>query len=1037
MLNIKEKYIKFIDFLKRVEFKFIRSDHAVIVLPILLIVLILLFYIPFLFSNQDLKFQIEQKISAQTKANLEINGEVKIALLPMPSITFDDAVLQNYIIGNRNYNIYVKNTKIKLSFLSSLIGKFLMKEVIFSGAIIESHGADNPPQSRSDGILEIVNNLAKNKMPNKGSFGGSLFSAKNLNFDEIKLKNLPKISIGDSKWVYYSKIGNKKEVSNINASFEFSEKKIIGLGRFSNQDIVNNFKLDIFTKSKENNSILEIFSSYSNLKIIGTFNPPNADSTRPFGSYFRGIIESEIFNLKDFYKSYVSPSGLIYAKINPATKSVKLKAGLVNNKGEVAIENIVISSNVLNGRGNINVDFSSDITLLDINLTLENIDLDAIWLSDKEVDLSAQEVAPINQEKTGEEAVAVEQKAGEKTVLLEQHNQSLDLTKDFRDYDLTLETKVSRIRYLGEEMKNIDLYATISKQGEILILPLNLELPGGGKFRVSGVLENRSYPKFVGKIDANGANLSGILHWLRIESQNLKYDSLKNYSLYSDIMLMPNSTTFNNIYLNVNDGDSEILGEMKIDYQGKSSNIISNFEIRDFNLDDYFLTSGQNIYMSPGSLLKKVLWLNNITSKNDFTLFFDKLHYKDYVFLNQVLKIRFGQGYLEIDKFKLHNDDFDLETSMSIDISSNNPRFDLVLKSENFNYNSWQKTVVENVPENEFLGNQRPRKINAFDQFLALPSLENFQGKIMINLAAAKFDDLSVKNIKIDGKLRNGAIEFSEFVCDIYDGNLTYSGAIGMKFDKSISGNISLNNTKLKPLLFDLFAMKNIDGIVNISSSFASYGNNKEDFIKNINSDTKFSAGLVEVKGLGLNDLIKKMFNLSYYWQELQNPEKILYNEDAITTIKEASGGVSVGKSGSNNFKIDIAATAMNGIVSGNFDLEKKVIDGSANIIFLTGNRQKQIPINIVANLKGPFDNILQNTNIDQALQYIQSTNRRSDIGAATPASPAPAQKLPTAEIEQNKADNPQNPEYIQKQLEEIRKIEAQNSEIINQINQK
>ncbi|HLD76638.1 MAG TPA: AsmA family protein, partial [Rickettsiales bacterium] len=402
----------------------------------------------------------------------------------------------------------------------------------------------------------------------------------------------------------------------------------------------------------------------------------------------------------------------------------------------------------------------------------------------------------------------------------------------------------------------------------------------------------------------------------------------------------------------------------------------------------------------------------------------------NFVFKDQTLKTRFGKGYFEIDQFKLRGDDFDLQTSMAIDINATPPKFDLAVKSENFNYISPNKIIIDEPAQMAQLqfSQEEQTKLTAFDQFLAFPSLEGFHGKIMVDFINANFDGFLLKNIKIDSKLRDGALDFTEFSSNVYDGNMTYKGGVGMKFDKSMSGNFSFNKIKLKPLLSDVLGIKTIDGVANIASSFSSYGNNSQDFIKNINSDAKFSVGMVQIEKYGLNDLIKKMFNLQYYRQDLKDLSAILFNENARTTIKQAVGSIVLNKGRDNKFKIDFSSTALNGVFSGAINFEKKSIDALANIIFLSGNRQKQIPLNIATNLRGNFNNILQNTNMDQALQYIEAANKQYDLSGNADLQFKEVQEIEDISVKdkpqeqeiKGKADDIANPQYIQKQFEAI-----------------
>jgi len=553
------------------------------------------------------------------------------------------------------------------------------------------------------------------------------------------------------------------------------------------------------------------------------------------------------------------------------------------------------------------------------------------------------------------------------------------LADEMKDFDLTAEIKVKNVKYLEGEIKDASLYLTVSKAGEILVLPMIFKTPGEGIFRVNGAFDNSSgIPKFVGKFDASGKSLKDVFKWLNLESQNLKFDNLKDYSLYSDILLLPNSITLNNFYLNLSNDQSEFLGELNIDNAGKSTNVTSRFNISRFNIDDYFLTSGQNVYLSPGPLIKKLLWLNDLSANSDASFSFDKLIYKGEEFPEQSVELRFGRGYLEIRDLKLKSEKTDLVANLTVDISDKNQEFNLGISANNFHYNA---------------GDAMQKNRNFIDQFFALPSLEGFRGKVEINLNNLKIDDLEIQNVKLGGRLKDGSIESSELTCDLYGGNLAYKGSIGIKQNKIINGNLSLTNASLQPLLSDLININNVSGIANISASITALASKKEDFAKQLTTEIKFSANAPSIGGYGLNDLVRKMFALQTYHQELQNPEKILFDPQATTIFKQASGTIQINSGKEGRLRANVTAPAVNGILSGTVNAESNSIDALFNAIFLTGSREKQTPINIATNLKGKINALSQSTNLDQVRQYLGLAKKSEKVETAPQVEEEPMQE--------------------------------------------
>ena len=52
-------------------------------------------------------------------------------------------------------------------------------------------------------------------------------------------------------------------------------------------------------------------------------------------------------------------------------------------------------------------------------------------------------------------------------------------------------------------------------------------------------------------------------------------------------------------------------------------------------------------------LIRKLLWLNDISSNAQFDLSFDKLIYGGEEFADQSMKLSFGRGYIQIENLKL------------------------------------------------------------------------------------------------------------------------------------------------------------------------------------------------------------------------------------------------------------------------------------------------------------------------------------------------------------------------------------------------
>ncbi len=616
---------------------------------------------------------------------------------------------------------------------------------------------------------------------------------------------------------------------------------------------------------------------------------------------------------------------------------------------------MTVNSALITGAGNIEIDTKTPQTKIVINFNLDNLDFDSLWLNDA---FYASKDPNSNDLPSNDQLQTINLATNSLP-----NNQNSDL-------DIKARITIKNAKYLGAKINDFDLSASSFDQYSVLINPITFNIMDSTA-KITGVLKNESDLKFIGHIEVKGNKLQDLFTNVKIDSENLRYDNLKNYNLQSGLVILPNLTILNNLSFKLDD-KNEFLGNIKIDSSKKINNIISDFKVNEFNVDDYFLISGQNSYLSSGLLIKKIFWLNNITSTHKVNLSFDKLIYKNELFENQSVNMEFGQGYLSINNLLLKSNDTDLTANLDLDIRGSTPLITINLAADKFHY---QTTQLNQQPPNVAAGApvSAPNNQNNFtDQFFALPSLTGVDGKINLKIANLTLDQLTAKNLKIIGEIKDGNIDFSDFNAEMLGGKIEFKGSAIIRSEKLINGNIILSNISLKPLLNGLFGLNNIDGVSNIAASFRSSADNKKDFIRNIDSNLKFSIRSLEVEGYGLNDLVIKLFDPNNNLTELTNPQQILFNQNAKTVFEKATGELNISKTDENKLHVDLSSLAINGLVSGNINLVQKDINLTANIIFLTGTRKKQLPLNIISNLKGEIDNFSQNTNLSQVNQYLQ-----------------------------------------------------------------
>lgn len=946
------KLLEFYHKLRKREFPLFKNKLFKTCSIVAMSLLMLLFLIPLLMDSSDLKLQIEEDVSKSLSGELTIYSDISVSFLP-PSISAKNVILKGYENNGKTYNIFAKVARIDLSFLDMLFGKIEVEEILLSHAVLETYHSLEMPDRNNDFTIALEKLRKKKDKKIKRSKKRQSKYLSQLpveKLDPSKLGHEHEIAfnIENSSIVSYDKTGNITRINNIFSEISLGNDSFSGYGEFLNSQMASRFSFEanFDTGLISHDSFFRLTSPIADFKIDGKFTSENKGI---LNSDFEGRISGKIIKLKNFYRTYVGSNRAIFEKLQPGTRIISVSGDIVSKEGESEIKDVMIRSDVINGKGEVSFNFTKKNPIVDINFAFEDVDLDKLWSSGS----VAFKKNPQHVKKIYHHDETLD------TINLSKTSEDEDLFgRKINNIDLTSEIKIKKAKYLGGEIEDIDLYLVSSKNDEIMLLPMIFKVPGKGTVRINGVIyRDDNFPKLIGKIDVSGENLQSFLNWIKFKSKNLKLDHLKEYILYSDIMLNPNLIKMSNLYLNVNNDESEFLGEITIDDSAKTSRTDSKFRVSAFNADDYFLISGQNEYLSPGNLLHKVLWLNEINSDNSFEMDFEKLTYKGEDFFDQAVTLKFGQGYLEIKDLKLKSDKTDLSANILVNISDEEPTFDMNVVANSFSYTS--------LSDNNLLGTDN-QTISAADQFFALPSLEDFKGEISLDIANLELDDLKIKNAKLYGNLLEGRMPRTTVSFNLYDTDFNYEGLIGVKYNKTISGSFSYLNVELQKLLPGLINLDKVGGLANIVGKISASASTKDEFLDHITSEIKFNVAVPVIKDYGLKDLVNKMFYYQRYREDLKKPEDILFNADSQTTFSMAKGVVKIYRDHINSFKIDFQAPFINGVISGKTDIVKKDIDATAKIVFLTGSAQKQYPINIATALKGKFDNFSQATNLDQ-----------------------------------------------------------------------
>jgi uncharacterized protein involved in outer membrane biogenesis len=1032
--DFNEKILKFAQDCKKYRDIILASKAIRLSSVIIGIVIFLLFITPLFFDNSMLKFSMIQKISRATNADFDINGDIEVSFLPTPTIKISEAVLLNYkhkptfSKEEELFNFYAKNIKIKFS-IFDIYDDILASEIEFDDGFFEVFSDPKNIPNRNNKITDVL--VGYKKLPAVSpTESGLSVSNKIFKFSEIidddfrhYLSKIPAIRMKNCSFSFFNKLGKNKDFNNINAILNFSTNYSFAKGSFASEKINSKFEYQaIFNDdSAKPKSYLYLSSPNLEMKIKGNYTGENKG---PLASDFKGDMNINITELKSFYQTYfANEKSHIFGKLKSSNNPIIIKSNIENALDEFNLKNIEIDSPIINGSGDLYFAIHDQLPILDLNLNLNNLDLDSI-ISQEALKIENYELAKtiedINIKKNiainNNEIIASNSKLinpnqptnppanlSEKTpsnmpenIPLDPANplnntkslNNLDLISSFKHFDVITDIKIKNLKFFETDFKDCDIYLTLNKTGEIMILPAIIKTPGEGSFYIRGIVENTQIPKFVGSVDYKGKNLGEILKWLNVESSNTKFENFGDFRLYANLLMLPNYTYLNEIYFNLNKNETEIFGESKIIRENKNTAITSDFEITNFNFDKHFiLNSNKNNLTGKASLIKKMMWLNNINSYNQLSLNFNKLNYNQEDFIDQKINLKFNRGFLNIENLALKSSQTDLNLNLVIDISNKTPIIDFKVIGAKLNYVTNVKPTVHKQIENpdsnstqlkenlnnisEIFRNNLQKNHDFLESFYRIPSLESFNGKIDIDINEINMDHKILKELKFFGDLKNGTIDAIKSSWQAYGGTLNYNGLIDVKENKIINGNVIAKNINLAELFKDLYSIDSIGGTANISANLLSVANSKAEFLEDLKSEIKFNVAQPFISGFGINDLVSKMFNIKFYQKELQFPEKILFNPDAKSFFKQARGNIAFKNNDDGKIRVEFFAPAVNSVLTGSINAEKQNFDWLFNALFLTGSTQKPTPINLAIKIKGSPQEYTNTANTNQIRQYL------------------------------------------------------------------
>ncbi|MDA7705523.1 AsmA family protein [Rickettsiales bacterium] len=913
------------------------SKIIILLLSILLAILIIL---PALIEPKSIKIDIQNKLTAKFQTNFKIESDVDIHFFPRPKITINDAKIDNYEIDDGYIDITFDSIDIVPSFLS-LFDSIAIKKIVFNQVNVDYIIFYEKDQEALKTELIQIPQLNQDFIANKIFDFNSNQDVFNLaKIEDIILSN-SNITIKNINGEIYSKYNdfNAKIYSNL------TNGRVFCKGSFVSDDIPTIFDLDIST-DQDDISKLTINSPILQGDISGKFFDSQTLSLTQ--SNFDGKINLSISNLKLLLDKYFSQKSLIFKNINN-TENIKVLANIFLKDGIINIEQIKIESDIINGSGEIIIDSSNDKKSLESKIAIDYLNFDDLWIGKLES----------IKEKYLNDAV---------TAIIDNFNNSKNINHDrFPKLDISVfgllpkaDITIKELRFNDHLLNDISILMSSHNKNQILLEKFDVNMGEESKLQINGIIENiGSLIKLDGQVNLNSINLHKIMNLVEISTIGLKKDSLKDFQLRSKILLLPNTTILKDVKAVLNKS-SVISGESSIIKNDDILNVDYNYNFNQFKIDRYFSDTYFNRFTSGKSFLENFIALNKNDTNHKISLKFNQLSYKDFFLTNQVIEGTIGRGVIDIPALLINKSGDNSNIKFYLDVYSPIPVLNLSINSDYIEINDLKERQKSDKFQSSFL-----------NYFFEFPSLSGFDGNINIDIDNLNINNLMASNIIIELPFKEGVAKIKKMHATIFGGQIDIVGDLVLGKQKRFSNSFKLLNIENQKFFNNLFNIKNIDSKSNITGLITSYGQNRGEFLKNLNLQSNFNSSSVTMKKFGIGDLLRRMNKNPTSIEDIQ---KITFSDSAKTFFKTITGNINIKPNNKKkDFYISTESLGLNSVANGQIDLKNNKINMGYNAVMIVVNSaRKAIPLRFAINAAGPIDNLSLSPNFSQIKQYLK-----------------------------------------------------------------
>jgi uncharacterized protein involved in outer membrane biogenesis len=512
--------------------------------------------VPSIIDWNGYKAEIASQVRQATGRELQINGDLDLAILPSPRLSAIDVRFANLKGATAPHMAQLKSLQVSVRLAPLLSGKVEVESISLIGPIIELERLSDG-RTNWDLVPKTENSTASSSSATENTAAGG--QSESIRLDSIHIE--------DGTIIYRDSAEEMVEkIENLN--LEISAKSLSGPFVVDGGLTVRGIPLEIAT------SVGKISGPGPAAIKLGV-RVPNTQSEIDLTGALNQL------NAKPRLKGKISAKGPDLAKLFTAiTRSPQpemlrqdftLNAQIDASAKAIAIDGIALSFGGTHANGGVNAVLGEKLQA-DIALRIGRIDLDKL-LAINPASSSKSDAATANQA-----ADMGKPKIQSGFALPKNINGTLDLAVDAATFK-------------GGQIRGIKFAASLN-DGELTLNQVTARLPGGAEASLFGFLiAKKGKPDFDGSVDLRADNLRAVMSWLKVDTSTIPADRLRKFSFAAKVAGNPAQIQLSKINMRLD--ASRIKGGVTYALGRARPGFGARFSIDHLNLDAYAPATGK------------------------------------------------------------------------------------------------------------------------------------------------------------------------------------------------------------------------------------------------------------------------------------------------------------------------------------------------------------------------------------------------------------------------------------------------------------